>query len=119
MTIPAFRYVDGVLVPCENYGNNARFWSAVPPPINALDRWARHERRRLARAASGPGRRRARRVSVWKPVRPIDEQIETLTGHRLGDRHGREALLYLPAGESLTAQHLADVTRAYRAGEAS
>lgn len=110
----AYRYHEGSLVPCPDYGPIYRQPSLPPVRLAMPPSYTRRERRLLARAG---GRRKARRVSRWKPeaARPLPIDFATLVGHQL-ERDAERVLLYLPEGEALTGQHAGDLDRTIRKG---
>lgn len=120
----SFRYDGGVLVDCNweyDYVRRPLPW----PPIDIYDiQRTKRERRQEARSGDRGRRMFQRRVPRFRPPPKFrDLVMQTVDYHRhilarefrpnpFAPRVRQEAALYLPAGESVTATHLADVTRA-------
>jgi hypothetical protein len=116
VSAPAFRIVDGRAVPFpEAQGRPAALVPQPEPPLDFLAFiGARNprERRKLARRRTR-GRRGAIPIPPPGKMPKYERKREIrLDAHRLADGRGREALLYLPAGETPTAEHCAAVERA-------
>lgn len=110
----AFRYINGTLARCLDYGPVMRVALPRPPiPLTAPAPPTRRERRRLARRGSGRRRQNARTIHPCA-VPMIDAAMETavLLAHPLRWPAYGEALLYLPEREAVEARHLRDVERA-------
>ena len=114
--VPAFRYVDGKLVPCANSGPRAYMMPPTSPRLLFPRKLTSRERRAEARKGT-TGRRGARPVAkLERQIRYADmPQPVRLDGWPFADGRGREVLLYLPAGEKPTEAHARDLARAMRA----
>lgn len=111
---PSYRIDNGVAVPFpEAQGFRMLIPQSQPWSPGPLVQRTKRERRQMARSSTR-GRRRAR------PVQPVGFAPRydrappriVLDAHQLRDHRGREALLYLPAGEAVTDEHCAAVERA-------
>ena len=112
--IPAFRFVDGVLVHCADVGPVMHFMREQSSDLRTFRslRSLRQERRSLARRSSGRHRHRARAVPHLAVI-PAPTYW-TLHGHTFSNDAGREAILYLPEGERPTEKHSRAIDRAMR-----
>lgn len=126
--VPAYRYVNGSLEPCENRGRTMLLHPPPPPfrlpPARNL---TPRERREKARSTSGRHRYRARRVPAIGYVfekfammpRPQRFEGHMFQGPTYTDDGARGAgfrlvMLYLPAGEEVSERHRVDLERVLR-----
>lgn len=124
----AFRYVNGGLEPCQNYGR-AMMTRPPPPPFRLppARKLTPRERREKVRSTSGRHRYRARRVPAIGYVFerfariPSSERFEghmfqgpTYTDDGARGAGFRLVMLYLPAGEEVSERHRMDLERVLR-----